>query len=81
MSADLFTNGTEAIQRLESLLEAKMKKYTVSTLKSKLADGKIFHSITIEGFVRDGSKHIYKTIDGESFPDVFNKASDFITTA
>jgi hypothetical protein len=77
MSTDLFTNNTEAMQRMESLLNAICKTHILALSFDKNSKAR-FYTAQISYTRHDDSKG-YQSFDGDSFPDLFNKISDHLT--
>lgn len=78
MSTTLFTNGTEAIERLESMLQSVCKTHVMGMSYDRNAKGFTFYTAQIHYTRRDESTG-YLSVDGESLPDLFTKISDRIT--
>jgi len=83
MSGNLFLNGDKELERLESLLRT-LRNYNLATSehKTRETNGKpstTFYSATVTANRYDGS-YIYVNVDGESFPDLFQKISDKLQT-
>jgi hypothetical protein len=77
MSTNLFTNGTEAIARLESLLQSVCKTHILTFNSDKNSKG-TFYTAQIS-FTRRDETLGYLSVDGDSYPDLFNKISDHLT--
>jgi hypothetical protein len=82
MSHSLFNNCEESLQRLESLLEAKFKKYNLVACKDKhispsTGEPVVFYTAQITFTDRAGYNG-YHSIDGNSFPDLYDKISNLL---
>lgn len=82
MSENLFTNAQRELERMESILPVRFKKYAVSFNKDRVpsVNGKgprEVYTATISFSRHDGTNG-YHTFDGESFPDLFSKISNTI---
>lgn len=80
MSENLFINATHELQRMEALLQAKCKSYTVSHHKQLVApvngkDARVLYFATIVYVKKDGSSCMHN-VEGDSFPDLYSKISD-----
>lgn len=75
MSSTLFTNANEALEQLESVLQVKLKKYSLTLGKDRLnvhpKPKDFYHAHLV--FTRRDDNNGYISVDGESFPDLFQK--------
>lgn len=83
MSGHLFLNCEKELQRMESMLQL-LKKYNLVFNKDKTPEvngrpSKEFYTATMPFTRIDGSTG-YLSVDGESFPDLFQKISDKLQT-
>jgi hypothetical protein len=79
MSGNLFTKTDKELQRMESLLRT-LRNYNLALSEHKTAEvngkeSKTFYSGTVTGNTND-NKYVYIQMDGDSFPDLFEKISD-----
>lgn len=82
MSENLFTNAQKELERMESILQARLKKYAVSINKDKIPpvngkDAREVYTASISFTRHDGTTG-FQAFDGDSFPDLFSKISDKI---
>jgi hypothetical protein len=77
MSADLFTESTEALQRMESLLQSVCKTHILTFTFDKNSKG-VFYTAQISYTRRDESLG-YVSVDGDNLPDLFNQISNHLT--
>jgi hypothetical protein len=79
MSGNLFINAEKELQRMELLLR-KLRNYNFASSEHKTAaiNGKesvTFYNGTVTGNKLDG-EYVYLQVDGESFPDLYQKIAD-----
>jgi hypothetical protein len=79
MSDNLFINATESLQRMEQLIQAMCVKCNLVTCKDINLKGETFYSGQISYTNREG-KHGYFSVSGDSFPDLYDKISNGLTT-
>lgn len=82
MSENLFINAQKELERLENLLMLRMKQYSLTMNKDKVAPingrpARHVYSATLLFTRADGTKG-YEAVDGDSFPDLFSKLSNKI---
>lgn len=80
MSENLFTNAQKELERMESILPVRFKRYAVSFNKDRVppVNGKSAREVysAAISFTRHDGTTGYETFDGESFPDLFSKISN-----
>lgn len=80
MSENLFINAQKELERMESILPVRFKKYAISFNKDLVppVNGKSAREVYSASlsFTRHDGTIGYKTFDGDSFPDLFSKISD-----
>lgn len=82
MSENLFINAQRELERMESVLHVRFKKYAVSLNKDRVppVNGKPAREVYSASlsFTRHDGTVGYQSFDGESFPDLFSKLSNTI---
>lgn len=80
MSENLFLNAQKELERMESILPVRYKKYSVTVNKDKIppVNGRPpreVYSASLSFTRHDGTTG-FQTFDGTSFPDLFSKISN-----
>lgn len=83
MSGNLFLNAEKELQRLESMLQT-LKRHNLTITKDRIGglNGKPSTDLYNASmtFIRRDSTTGYFNVDGDSFPDLFQKISDKLQT-